>query len=119
MLLLDVVEVEAIMVSRDWNLVEEVLEVGVVVLWVEELFECNILELRKSVEPIHEEPNVNIARTLGREGISTSNLELARLSDIGIPINKCNGLGLDQLHLHRSSSHWKLLLQCNNLYKKG
>ena len=119
MLLLDVVEVEAIMVSRDWNLVEEVLEVGVVVLWVEELFECNILELRKSVEPIHEEPNVNIARTLGREGISTSNLELARLSDIGIPITKCNGLGLDQLHLHRSSSHWKLLLQCNNLYKKG
>ena len=85
MLLLVVVEVEAIMISRDWDLVEEELEVCIVVLWVEELFECYILHLRKSIEPIHEEPNVNIPGTLGREGIHIANLELPSLSDLGIP----------------------------------
>jgi len=89
-LLLVVVEVEAIMISRDWNLVEEELEVCIAVIRVEELFKCNIAELRKSVEPIHEEPDVSIPRTLGREGIDTANLELLRQSDLGIPSSKPN-----------------------------
>ncbi len=119
MLLLVVIKVEAIVVSRNWNLVEKELEVCIVVLRVEEFFECNILQLRKSVEPIHEEQNVDIARILGREGIEIANFELASLSDLGILSRKPNGPGVDQLHLHRSStSHWQLLMQCCNLYKK-
>ena len=118
MLLLVVVQVEAIMISRDWDLVEEELEVRIVVLRVEEFFECYILHLRKSHEPIHEKPNVSIARSLGIEGIGAANLELPGLSNLGIPCSKSDGL----LHLHRNSTRlslWKkLLLKINNLYKK-
>ena len=108
MKLLAVIEIEAFMVVGNLDLVEKRLEIGVPIDWVEQLFERNILELRKSIEPVHEKTNVVVARFLGRKStVLGSNLELARLSYLGIPSSKPDVLDSNRNHgnhFHRSRS---------------
>ena len=111
MTLLAVMEIEAFVVVGNLNLVEKRLEIGVPIHRVEQLFERNILELRKSNEPVHEKTNVVVARFLGRKStVLGSNLELARLSYLGIPSIETGVLVSNRNHrnhrnqIHRSTS---------------
>ncbi len=121
MRLLDVIEIEAYMVDGNLDLVEKRLEVGVPIERIEQLVERNILELKKSHEPVHEKPNVVIARFLGRKSTFVgSNHELARLSYLGIPTRETGVLVNNRNHhkrnhIHRSVSISHLLLQSSNL----
>ncbi len=120
MRLLDVIEIEPFMVDGNLNLVEKRLEVGVPIERIEQLVERNILELRKSQEPVNEKPNVVIARFLGRKSTFVgSNHELARLSYLGIPSSETgvldNNRNHHRNHIHRSVSSSNLLLQSSNL----
>ena len=121
MVLLRVVQVEPLMIIGNLDHVEKSLKVGIAIHRIEEVIERSILELRKSEEPSHEKANVVVARLLGREStVLRSNLELARLSNLGIPLIK--RLDPDNGgHLHRFSnwpSSSNMLLQtCNLLYQ--
>ena len=119
MKLLAVLEIETVMIAGNLNLVEKRLEVGIPIERVEQLVEGNILELRKSNEPVHEKTNVVVTRFLGPESAGIgSNLELTRLSDLAVPILETDIFvsNRNQLnYIHRSSSGRHLLLQSSNL----
>ena len=111
MKLLVVIEIEAFMVVGNLDPVEKRLEVGVPIERVEQLVERNILELRKSQEPVHEKTNVVVTRFLGRKStVLGANLELARLSYLGIPSIETGVLDSNRNHrnhrnqIHRSTS---------------
>ena len=108
MTLLAVMEIEAFVVVGNLNLVEKRLEIGVPIHRVEQLFERNILELRKSNEPVHEKTNVVVARFLGRKStVLGSNLEFARLGYLGVPSSNPDVLDSNRNHgnhFHRSRS---------------
>jgi hypothetical protein len=113
-----VVEVKSFMILRDLDDVEKRLEVSIAIGWVKQLLKRNRLELRKSDETVHEEPNVVVAAFLGKSTILGSNLELARLSNLCIPRTKADDLGSNWHHVshfHRSSSSNSNSLRSNLL----
>jgi hypothetical protein len=115
MSLLPVILIETFMILRDMDHVEKRLEVGIPIGWVKELFERNMLELSKSIEPIDEKADVLVAGCLGIEGSSLTNHELARLSNLPVPINEAVVLDSKRDHIHRSGASSYLLLQGSNL----